>query len=70
MEPWAFWLVVAVLVGLWLIFAAFTGAVAILGFASEQGFIGVTVYILLWVFLFPVMLIISIIVGIVAMFSD
>jgi len=69
MEPWVVVILsVAVgLVALWLIFvlgrAAIVGALFLLAFAGEQGFIGLTVYVLLWVFFFPVMLVISIIFG-------
>ncbi len=47
-----------------LLMLAFAGALVLLAFATEQGFIGLAAYIACWVFLFPVMLVLSIIVGI------
>lgn len=44
---------------------ALAGALYLLAFAGEQGFIGLAAYIACWVFLFPAMLVISIIIGIV-----
>ena len=75
MEPWVVILsVIAGLVALWLIFvlgrAAIVGALFLLAFAGEQGFIGLAVYIAAWVFMFPVMLVISIIVGLVMRGDD
>ena len=76
MEPWVviLLLVVAGLGALWLIImlgmAAFTGAVLLLAFASEQGFVGLAAYIALWVFLFPVMLVVCIIIGLFTWWSD
>ncbi len=40
-----------------------TGAIFLFAYAAEQGFIGVAAYVACWVFLFPVMLIASIITG-------
>ena len=63
-------LVVAGLLAVWLAIKLFgwalTGALYLLAFAGEQGFIGLAAYIACWVVLFPAMLVISIIVGIVA----
>lgn len=71
METWLIiLLIVGGLVGLYLCFAAFIGAVYLLGFASEQGFIGLACYVACWVFLFPVMLVICIIVGIFINFTS
>ena len=72
MEPWAIILLVVVgLFALWLIIklgvAAFAGAVVLLAFAGEQGFIGLAAYIALWVFLFPAMLIVCIIIGLITL---
>ncbi len=62
-------LVVAGLLAVWLAIKLFrwalAGALYLLAFAGEQGFIGLAAYIACWVFLFPVMLVISIIIGIV-----
>jgi|ERR1051326_1352571 hypothetical protein len=41
------------------------GALRILAYAAEQGFIGIAVYAACWVFLLPVMLVASFVVGIV-----
>ena len=47
------------------------GGGLILAFAVEQGFLGLAAYVACWVFLFPVMLTISIIVGaLVTFFGD
>ncbi len=62
-------LVVAGLLAVWLAIKLFrwalAGALYLLAFAGEQGFIGLAAYIACWVFLFPAMLVISIIIGIV-----
>lgn len=50
--------------------AAFVGAVVLFGFAAEQGFIGIAVYVACWVFGFPVMLVICIIVGLFHLWAD
>lgn len=42
------------------------GAFSLLEFASEQGFIGIAVYFACWFFMFPLMLIASVIVGKIA----
>ena len=67
-EGWI--LVLAGLFVLWLAFKLFVwalrGALHLLALASDQGFIGLAVYIACWVFFFPVMLAIAIIVGVVA----
>lgn len=56
------------LVLLWLaicLFAAgIVGAIQLLRLAAEGGFIGVAAYIAFWIFAFPAMLVISIVVGI------
>ncbi|MHA1571575.1 MAG: hypothetical protein ACTSWM_07115 [Alphaproteobacteria bacterium] len=60
---------VAFLVGgaclaLLLIWMAFEGAVWLLGAAMSDGFIGVVVYFAAWIIFFPVMLVVSIVIGI------
>ena len=50
--------------------AAVVGALVLCYFASEQGFIGLAAYVACWVFLFPVMLVISIIIGFVMLWTD
>ena len=47
----------------WLLFFALKGAVEIGTYAGDQGFIGVVVYILCWFSYFPVMFVISTILG-------
>ena len=49
--------------------AAFSGAIVLFAFAAEQGFLGIAAYIACWVFFFPVMLIICIIVGLFALWA-
>lgn len=76
MEPWVV-IVLLVAVGLFVVLpliillggAAIGGALYLFGLASEQGFIGLAVYIAVWVFMFPVMLGICIIIGLFLMFS-
>lgn len=64
MEGWAVVvLIVALVIGLFLIKYAFYGALFLLAWAAEQGFIGTVVYFVCWIFLFPFMLIASIITG-------
>ncbi|GJL86561.1 MAG: hypothetical protein DHS20C03_02700 [Minwuia thermotolerans] len=74
MEPWLIILLVAVgLFAIWLAFillcAAFSGAVALLVFAAAQGFVGIAAYIACWVIFFPVMLVISVIMGLIIMLA-
>ena len=75
MEPWVVvLLIVGAVLALWIIIvlggAAFAGAVFLFAFASEQGFIGLAAYIACWVFFFPVMLIICILVGLFLMWAS
>ena len=49
--------------GLYLIKYLFIGAVYLFAWAGDQGFIGFAVYFACWVFLFPLMLVVSIIAG-------
>lgn len=63
-------LIAVVLIGLFLLVAAFIGAVALFALAAEQGFIGMAAYVACWVFFFPVMLGICIIFGLIAMLSN
>jgi hypothetical protein len=41
----------------------FAGAIQIFSFAAEQGFLGIAAYVACWVFMAPVMLVASVIVG-------
>ena len=59
-----------VLFALFLGYAAIKGALGLLADASNQGFLGLAAYIALWVFLFPVMAVVSILAGILLMFTD
>lgn len=56
----------AIWAAVWLIRCAFRGAVVLLAFAAEQGFVGLAAYVACWVFLLPVMLVICVFVGMVA----
>lgn len=56
----------ALLLAFWLIRLGLVGAIFLLGFAAEQGFVGLAVYVACWVFLFPVMIIACLIVGYMA----
>lgn len=48
---------------LFVISSLYYGVVLIFGFAAEQGFIGIAAYIACWVFLAPVMLVATFLVG-------
>jgi len=61
---------IALVIGIYLIKYAFIGAVGLLEWAGESGFIGVAAYFACWVFLFPLMLIGSIITGALASWSE
>lgn len=71
MDNTTIWIVVIVAViallfiALWSLGSLIAGAAILLGWASSQGFIGVAVYFALWIFAFPFMLIVSIIIGLV-----
>ena len=54
---------------IWLCIAAFVGAAYLFTLASEQGFIGLAAYLACWVFFFPVMLIICIVIGFFLMWA-
>lgn len=54
---------IVVPIGLWLISALFAGGGVILAYAIQQGFLGVAVFIACWVFMLPVMLVVSLLVG-------
>jgi hypothetical protein len=56
-------LIAALVVGGYLIKWLFLGAVILFAWAGESGFVGVAAYFACWVFLFPVMLVGSIIIG-------
>lgn len=67
---------IAIVVGLialaiaWVLFKTLLlGAVILFGWAMESGFLGVAAYVACWVFLLPVMLAASLIVGLVMMYS-
>ena len=75
MEPWLIILLVvgaliALVIFIRLCIAAFAGAVFLFAYAGEQGFIGLAVYIACWVFFFPVMLIICIVIGLFLMWAS
>ncbi len=75
------WIVVAAVIGLAILglyllllalgvaVHAFAVAIAILAWATEYGFIGVALYIILWVVAMPVMLTICIIGGVIRLLS-
>lgn len=76
------WVVVAVIIGvvvlglflLLLVFGVFLHslavAVAMFGWAAESGFIGVALYIILWVIAMPLMLTICIVGGVIRLLSE
>jgi len=49
----------------WLLICAIGGALQLFAFAAEQDFLGIIAYIAAWVFLFPVMLVLCAVIGIV-----
>ena len=56
-------LMIAVRLALWLIVLIATGALVLFAYAGEQGFIGIAVFIACWVFMFPVMVVLAAIIG-------
>lgn len=56
----------ALLLSAFLLLLVFMGSVVTLGYAAEKGFVGYAAYGAAWVFLFPLMLAASLIVGIIA----
>jgi len=62
--------ILALVIGLYLLKYAFIGAVVILEWAGESGFVGVAAYFACWVFLFPLMLTGCIITGAIASWSE
>ncbi|MCK5100956.1 MAG: hypothetical protein KAR45_22795 [Desulfobacteraceae bacterium] len=48
----------------------FLGAVSLFVFAGESNFLGLAAYFACWVFMFPLMLIASIIIGVIVSHSD
>ena len=60
----------ALVIGLYLLKYAFIGAVELLAWAGESGFVGVAAYFACWVFLFPLMLTGCIITGAIASWSE
>lgn len=56
----------AVGLAIWLFFWGLKGAIVLYARASERGFVGVAAFIACFVFIFPVMAIISIVVGILS----
>jgi hypothetical protein len=57
------------IISLWALGSLLEGAAILLAWASSQGFIGVAVYFALWIFAFPFMLIVSIIIGLVSIWT-
>ena len=57
----------ALVIGLFLLAFLVVGAIALFAWAAQSGFIGIAVYFACWVFLFPIMLIGSIIWGIIGL---
>ena len=60
---------IALLFAFFLLRLAFWGASALFAYAIEQGFVGLIAYIAAWVFLFPLMLVASIGVGVFGMWA-
>ncbi len=63
-------LIVCAILGLWLCYAALIGALARFGMASLHGFIGLAAYLACWVFLVPIMLGLSVLIGVIRLMSD
>lgn len=61
--------IILIVVGLIGLAALIIGALSLFAFAAEQGFIGLAVYFACWVFLLPIMVGASIVVGIIALFG-
>lgn len=61
---------IALSIALSVLFAGVLGALLLFTFAAEFGFIGVVAYIVCWVIFFPVMLIVSIVLGFLNMWAE
>ena len=61
-------IIVAIILGLAGLAALIVGAVALFALAAEQGFIGLAAYFACWVFLLPIMVVASIVVGLFTLF--
>jgi hypothetical protein len=59
-------IVVVLILGLALLGMVIEGAIALLAYASEQGFVGIITYFAAWVFLFPLMITLSIVIGVLS----
>lgn len=59
--------IIALVLGLGLFALVAEGALRLLGFANQGGFVGIIAYFAAWVFLFPLMLIWSLVAGYMAM---
>lgn len=55
--------ILALFIALWLLLALVHGAVVLFGSAARSGFVGIAVYVACWVFLAPVMIVGSIVIG-------
>src|SRR6056297_2453184 len=60
----------ALLLAIWLLMLAFAGAIVMLSLAAAQGFVGLVAFVAAWVFLFPIMLVIAIVLGFVASLGE
>ena len=56
-------IIIAIIIGLWILGYLVSGAILLFVFAGEQGFIGLVVYFGLWVVGFPFMIVACIITG-------
>lgn len=62
--------ILALVLAVILLKLAFNGAVILLAWANESGFVGVAAYVACWVFLFPIMLTGCIISGVVSWWAN
>jgi hypothetical protein len=62
--------IIVLFVGIILLYLLFIGAVNLLAWAGESGFIGVAIYFACWVFMFPLMIVGSIISGALAWLAN
>ncbi len=60
---------IVITLGLIAIAAIIIGAIAIFAAAAEQEFLGIAAYIALWVFLAPIMAVISFIIGLIILIA-
>jgi hypothetical protein len=63
METETFWTILAIIIGIFFIVSFVIGVINLFVFAINQGFIGLAVFLACWFFMWPVMLVVSLLFG-------